>query len=73
MHKVISMPSKDDMSSLSVRKVGVFLGTEITGVDLSKPLREGLIDAIAQAHAEHQVLVFPDQVISVEDLMRFGR
>ena len=73
MHKVVSMPSKDDTSSLSVRKMGVFLGAEITGVDLSKPLSEGMVDAIAQAHTEHQVLVFPDQVISSEDLMRFGR
>ena len=73
MNRVVSMPSKDNMSLLSVRKIGVFLGAEVAGVDLSKPLSEEIADAITHAHAEHQVLVFPDQVISSEDLMRFGR
>jgi alpha-ketoglutarate-dependent taurine dioxygenase len=59
--------------SLRIRKVGVFLGAEVTGVDLAKPLGPATVQAIAAAHAAHEVLVFPDQKISSDDLMRFGR
>jgi taurine dioxygenase len=58
---------------MQVRKAGVFLGAEVTGVDLAKPLDAAAIEAIRQAHAEHGVLVFPGQKISSEDLKRFGR
>jgi len=58
---------------MEIKKVGVFLGAEITGVDLSRQLDPETVDKIKQAHAEHQVIVFPDQNISSDDLMRFGR
>ena len=57
----------------TLKRVGVFLGAEISGLDLSRPLEPAVIDAIRLAHAEHGVLVFPDQKISSADLMRFGR
>ncbi len=60
-------------SPIRLRRVGAFLGAEVTGVDLSRALDEATIAAIGNAHAEHGVLVFPDQVISAEDLKRFGR
>jgi len=60
-------------SSLRIQRVGVFLGAEVTGLDLAQPLDQPVVDALKQAHAEHGVLVFPDQVISAEDLRRFGR
>lgn len=60
-------------TSLSVRRIGVFLGAEVTGIDLSKPLDQPTVEALAQAHAEHGVLVFPHQKISADDLKRFGR
>ena len=56
----------------TLKRVGVFLGAEISGLDLSRPLEPAVIDAIRLAHAEHGVLVFPDQKISSADLMRFG-
>lgn len=59
--------------AIQVRKVGVFLGAEVTGVDLTKPLDPATVRAIGEAHAAHEVLVFPDQKISSDDLMRFGR
>lgn len=59
--------------SLSIRQVGVFLGAEVTGIDLTQPLDEQTVEALKQAHAEHGVLVFPDQKMSSEDLKRFGR
>jgi taurine dioxygenase len=64
---------EDDDIQLVVRKVGVFLGAEISGVDLSQPLDETTQRAISDAHAEYGVITFPDQHISSNDLMRFGR
>jgi len=60
-------------SALQIRRLGVFLGAEVAGVDLGRPLEPASVDAIRQAHAEHGVLVFPDQRITGPDLMRFGR
>jgi taurine dioxygenase len=58
--------------SMQVRRLGVFLGAEVTGVDLAKPLDPGTVRSIGEAHAAHEVLVFPNQKISSDDLMRFG-
>jgi taurine dioxygenase len=58
---------------LKIQRIGVFLGARVTGVDLTKPLDDSTIAALRQAHAEHGVLVFPEQVISSDDLKRFGR
>jgi len=58
---------------ITVRRVGAFLGAEVTGVDLSQPLAPETVEAIRLAHATHEVLVFPSQKISSEDLKRFGR
>lgn len=58
---------------IDVERVGVFLGAAVTGVDLSQPLDAATVKALGQAHAEHGVLVFPDQKIGSADLMRFGR
>jgi taurine dioxygenase len=60
-------------ASLAIGRIGVFLGAEVTGIDLTSPLDEATVAALAKAHAEHGVLVFPDQKISSEDLKRFGR
>lgn len=56
-----------------IRRLGVFLGAEVTGLDLRAPLQGEAVEALRRAHAEHGVLVFPDQKISSEDLKRFGR
>ena len=58
---------------ITVRRVGAFLGAEVTGIDLTEPLAPATVEAIRLAHANHEVLVFPNQKISSEDLKRFGR
>src|ERR1700742_4601563 len=58
---------------INVRRVGAFLGAEVTGIDLAKPLPPETVEAIRLAHATHEVLVFPDQKIGSDDLKRFGR
>ncbi len=60
-------------SPIKLRRIGAFLAAEVTGVDLTKPVDAATFEAIKQAHAEHGVLVFPNQKISSEDLKRFGR
>ena len=65
--------SSTAISLISVRRLGRFIGAEVTNVDLSQPLDPQTIEAIRLAHAEHGVLVFPTQKISSDDLKRFGR
>ena len=60
-------------AQLKVRKVSAFIGAEVTNVDLTKSLDEAICKAIGTALAAHEVLVFPRQTISSEDLKRFGR
>ena len=58
---------------LKVRKVGAFLGAEVTGIDLTRPLDDATVKAVGNTLATHEVLVFPGQKIGSEDLKRFGR
>ena len=67
------LPQSAMSANLEIRRVGVFLGARITGIDLTKALDEATVEALKLAHAQHGVLVFPNQVISSEDLRRFGR
>ncbi len=62
-----------DLETLSIEPIGVFCGAEITGVDLSRPLGAPLVEAITAAHAEHGVVVFPDQHITSDQLKAYGR
>jgi taurine dioxygenase len=47
---------------ISIRKVTVEKGAEISGVDLSAPLAADVIDGIKQAWAGHLVLRFRGQM-----------
>lgn len=58
---------------LEVKKVGVNLGAEVRGVDLTAPLDSATVEALGTAHVEHQLLVFPGQNLDGEQLMAFGR
>jgi taurine dioxygenase len=60
-------------SALSVRRLGIFLGAEITGIDLTQRLAPETVEQLKRLHGEHGVLVFPGQRISSENLKRFGR
>jgi len=60
-------------ASFSIRRLGVFLGAEVSGIELRRPLDAPTVEALKQTHAEHGVLVFPGQAITSEDLKRFGR
>jgi taurine dioxygenase len=56
-----------------LRPLGETLGTEALGIDLSQPLDQAEFDWIAQAFAEHPVLVFREQDLGAGELAAFGR
>ncbi len=57
--------------TLQITPTGQACGAEIRGVDLTAPLEAETVAAIHAAWLEHQVLSFPDQELSDEDLERF--
>jgi alpha-ketoglutarate-dependent taurine dioxygenase len=71
MNEVAAAARTDSL--LKLRKLGVFLGAEISAIDLTRPLDDAVVTAIGLALATHEVLVFPRQRISSDDLKRFGR
>jgi taurine dioxygenase len=56
-----------------LRPLGETLGTEVLGLDLSKPLDDGQSAWITEAFAAHPVLVFRDQDLGAADIAAFGR
>jgi taurine dioxygenase len=66
-------PVTTERDGVVVTRVGVHLGAEIGGVDLSRPLADGQLAAIEDALVENELIIFRNQEISSEDLMRFGR
>ena len=56
-----------------LRPLGPALGTEVLGIDLSRPLEEGTFTSIQGAFADHPVLVFRNQDLSPPELTAFGR
>ena len=57
--------------ALQLRPVAPSLGAEIRGLDV-RTLDEAMFAAVQRAFAEHRLLVFKDQSLSPEELMRFG-
>ena len=60
------------MAGLDVRPITGALGAEILGPDLSKPLGASEREAIAQALADHLVVVFRDQDLEPERFEAFA-
>jgi len=56
-----------------LRPLGATLGTEVLGIDLSKPLEQGTFAWIQRAFADHPVLVFRGQDLGAPQLAAFGR
>jgi taurine dioxygenase len=61
------------MSQISVQPVGYACGARVTGVDLSRQISPGDLDAIRKAWLEHLVLVFPGQRLDPRSLVAFTR
>lgn len=56
-----------------LRSLGEALGVEVLGIDLSGALEEATFAWIANAFAEHPVLVFRNQNLGAAELAAFGR
>src|ERR1700749_2360401 len=65
--------ANEPSSAFEVRQLGVFLGAEVTGIDLRRELDEATVAELRRTLAERAVLAFPDQDLEAEDLKRFGR
>jgi len=59
------------MRRLRIEPSGQACGAAVAGVDLSKPLSDGLVADIRAAWLDHLVLAFPGQQMSDDDLERF--
>jgi taurine dioxygenase len=59
--------------TLNVTPQDAPFGAVVRGLDLAHELDVGQIAAIRATWLEHQVLVFPDQRLALEDLERFAR
>ncbi len=57
--------------SITVTPTNGACGARVEGVNLSESLTETTVDALRQAWLQHHVLVFPDQLMSEDDLERF--
>jgi taurine dioxygenase len=66
-------PIATERAGVTVTRVGVYLGAEVGGVDLSRPLSGEQFTAIEDALVENELIIFRNQEISSEDLMSFGR
>lgn len=66
-------PFVSEQAGVIVKRVGVNLGAEVSGVDLRKPLSDAQFKAIEAALVDNELVIFRDQDISSTDLMAFGR
>jgi taurine dioxygenase len=56
----------------SVEKITAPLGAVVRDIDLTQPLDAGTLSALRRTWLQHQLLVFPDQPMSIPDLERFA-
>src|SRR5437868_7439565 len=60
-------------NTITVEPIAGGLGAEISNVDLSRDLSDGIIGDIRAALLEHQVVFFRDQQLTPEQHLGFGR
>jgi len=59
--------------TMQVRRLADPLGAEITGIDVSGPVDDSLIEALTGALLDHQVIVIRDQRLTPEQQVNFSR
>jgi len=63
---------KAEEAEINVRPINGFIGAEIEGVDLRKPLTSEQFKAVHDAFVNYEVIVLRDQDITVDQQMAFG-
>lgn len=67
-----SAPREARQEALRVRPLNGFIGAEIEGVDLARPLDAEQFKVVHDALVQYEVIVLRDQDISVDQQMAFG-
>lgn len=60
-------------AGFKVVRLGGNIGAEIRGIDLRRPLDPATYEALNAVFVRHEVLVFRDQDLSIDEQMAFGR
>lgn len=60
-------------TGIRIRPVSPVIGAEVSGIDLSRPVRSEVLAQLQSALADHLVLFFRDQAITQEQHTTFGR
>lgn len=58
---------------LNITKLTPTFGAEISGLDLSQPMTDGVFDLVEMLWYKYSMLVFKDQTLSAEQHAEFGR
>jgi taurine dioxygenase len=66
-------PAADAARTVQVVRLGGNIGAEIRGVDLREPLDDASFAAIHDAFVRHEVLVFRDQDVTLEQQIAFAQ
>jgi taurine dioxygenase len=69
----VARPVVSERAGITIRRTGVNLGAEISGVDLRHPLPDAQFAAIESALVENALIIFREQDITSDQLMAFGR
>jgi alpha-ketoglutarate-dependent 2,4-dichlorophenoxyacetate dioxygenase len=59
--------------TLSINKLGEYLGAEIHGIDLAVPIDDAVVDELKYAFYKYSVLVFHDQDIDDDQQIEFSK
>lgn len=68
-----TMPTVGTAPELRVQPINGNIGAEIQGITLGRPLPDSTFAALRAALVEHEVLVFRDQDLALEQQVAFGR
>ncbi len=60
-------------NTLDIVRISGVLGAEVRGLDLADPIDAETVAAIRSAFVQHHVLVFPDQDLSPDQQVAFGK
>src|SRR5260370_16600701 len=72
-HSALADATTVDRAGLKSTRLGRSLGAEISGMDLGRDLAQEQVEAIEQALAWHELLIFRNQEITADSLIAFGR
>lgn len=72
-YSALAEPMTFDRAGLTITRLGPSLGADISGIDLGRDLAQEQVEAIEQALAWHELLIFRNQEITADGLIAFGR